>query len=162
MSKQRDVTEMTMADSKTGLRRLSDLERQVMEIIWKRGPSTADAVRQGLEPQRSLKDSTVRTILRRLEGKAFLTHEVDRRTYIYSALAKPSSAAAQAVRQVIDRFCGGSVEELLLGLVDNQMVERQQLERLTELIDASERQAKEGATAADTTTQGDDKKDMDP
>lgn len=123
-----------------GLRALSDLERQVMEVIWQQGPSTADAVRRELEPHRSLKDSTVRTVLRRLEGKHFLTHDVEGRTYVYRALAKPRSAAVQAVRQVIDRFCGGSVDELLLGLVDNRMVEREQLERLAKLIDDSEQQ----------------------
>lgn len=131
-------------DSPVGeaLRRLSDLEQHVMDVIWQAGPSTADEVRRRLEPARTLKDSTVRTILRRLEGKDFVTHDVQGRTYVYRALEKPRSAAAQAVRQVIDRFCGGSVEELLLGLVDNQVVEREQLERLTELIDASERTAR--------------------
>lgn len=125
----------------SGLSRLSDLEQQVMEVIWQRGPSTAEEVRRDLEPEKTLKDSTVRTVLRRLEGKAFLTHDVDGRTYIYRALAQPGGAAAQAVRQVIDRFCGGSVEELLLGLVDHRVVDRRQLEHLKALIDASQRSA---------------------
>lgn len=125
-------------------RRLSDLEQQVMDVIWELGPSTADAVRRHLEPQRSLKDSTIRTVLRRLEGKGFLTHDTEGRTYIYRALTQPRNAAAHAVRQVIDRFCGGSVEELLLGLVDQRMVEKEQLARLADLIDASEQAEQDG------------------
>ena len=83
-----------------------------------------------------LKDSTIRTILRNLEEKGYVAHEVDGRTFIYRALDTPRSVAVQVVQQVIDRFCGGSVEELLVGLVDKQVLEPKQLRRLAEKIAA--------------------------
>ncbi|MGO9260399.1 MAG: BlaI/MecI/CopY family transcriptional regulator [Bryobacteraceae bacterium] len=46
----------------------------------------------------------------------------------------PGNVAVAAVQQLIDRFCGGSVEELLVGLVDNQLLEPKQLQRLAEKI----------------------------
>ena len=58
---------------------LGDLEREVMQLVWANGPVTAEAVREKLS--RPLKESTVRTVLRRLEDKGYTTHTVDGRTY---------------------------------------------------------------------------------
>ena len=62
---------------------LGDLEREVMHLVWARAPITADEVRARLG--RSLKESTVRTVLRRLEDKGFVTHTTEGRTFLYSA-----------------------------------------------------------------------------
>ena len=107
-----------------------------MDFLWTHRQATAEICREGLAGQRALKDSTVRTILRNLEEKGYVTHEVDGRTFVYRALDTPRSVAVQAVQQVIDRFCGGSVEELLVGLVDKQVLEPKQLQRLSEKIAA--------------------------
>jgi predicted transcriptional regulator len=81
-----------------------------------------------------MKESTVRTILKRLEEKGYARHTVDRRTNVYQGIDEPGSIAARAVRQIIDRFCGGSVEQLLVGMVANDVVKEEDLERLTEII----------------------------
>lgn len=83
---------------------------------------------------RDLKDSTIRTILRNLEQKGYLTHDIKGRTFVYRAVETARNVAVQAVQQLISRFCGGSVEELLLGLVDNQVLEPRQLQRLADKI----------------------------
>jgi predicted transcriptional regulator len=81
-----------------------------------------------------MKDSTVRTILRRLEQKGFLIHQVEGRTFIYKPVEARQNVAARAVKQIIDRFCGGSVEQLLVGMVDNEVLDRRQLEQLARKI----------------------------
>ena len=81
-----------------------------------------------------MKDATVRTILRRLEQKGYVTHRVDGRTYIYSGAERPQNVAVSAVRQIIDRFCSGSVEQLLVGMVDQEVVSRRELESLAKKI----------------------------
>ena len=60
---------------------LGELERDVLLIVWRNGSVTADQVRELLD--RPLKDSTVRTVLRRLEEKGYLAHSVDDRTFVY-------------------------------------------------------------------------------
>ena len=60
----------------------------------------------------------MRTMLRRLGEKGYLSHECKDRAYIYAAGEPPHSLAARAVRQIIDRFCRGSVQELIAGMVD--------------------------------------------
>ena len=61
---------------------LGELEREVMQRVWEDGPITAEAVREKLS--RKLKESTVRTVLRRLEDKGYVTHTVEGRTYIFA------------------------------------------------------------------------------
>ncbi len=113
---------------------LSGLEHRVMEVVWDAGAATAEHVRVALEGDTPLKDSTVRTVLRRLEEKGFLTHEVEQRTYVYRATVAPQSAAVRAVRQIIDRFCGGSVEKLLVGMVADNVLDERQLKELADRI----------------------------
>jgi predicted transcriptional regulator len=81
-----------------------------------------------------MKDSTIRTVLRRLEEKQYVTHEVEGRTFIYRALDRRQNVAVRAVRNIIDRFCGGSAEELVVGMVDNEVLDQRQLERLARKI----------------------------
>jgi predicted transcriptional regulator len=111
---------------------LGDLEREVLQLVWQNGPSTADWVQKSLP--RPLKESTVRTVLKRLEEKGHLTHQVDQRTFVYEAARTRGHAAAHAVKRIVDRFCSGSVEEVLVGLVDARILDRRELQRLAEKI----------------------------
>ena len=119
----------------TGLRNLGDVEQLVMDYIWAHGPSTSEACREALASSRPMKDSTIRTVLRRLEEKGYLAHETEGRTFIYRASDARQNVAVRAVKGIIDRFCGGSAEELVLGMVDGAVLSRKQLERLARRID---------------------------
>jgi len=112
-----------------------------MDYIWTHGPATSEACREALASSRPMKDSTIRTVLRRLEEKGYLSHEVEGRTFIYKASDAPQNVAARAVKGIIDRFCGGSAEALVLGMVNNAVLGREQLERLARKIAESERKA---------------------
>lgn len=109
---------------------LSDLENKVMGVIWKRQDVTAEMVREELPADPPLKDSTVRTILRRLEEKGYVQHRSAGRAYVYSPKVASQSVAADAVRSIIERFCNGSVEALLMGLVDREVVSPEKLQQL--------------------------------
>jgi predicted transcriptional regulator len=111
---------------------LGELEREVLHLVWNHGASTADWVQKALS--RPLKESTVRTVLKRLEGKGHLTHSVDNRTFVYEAADTRGRAAARAVKRIVDRFCSGSVEEVLVGLVDTRIVDSGELQRLADKI----------------------------
>jgi BlaI family transcriptional regulator, penicillinase repressor len=111
---------------------LSNLEREVMQLIWAGGPLTAEFVRERLG--RRLKESTVRTVLRRLEEKGYVNHTVDGRTYVYQATHPRGKVAANAVQRIIDLLCNGSVEEVLVGMVDNAMLDQRQLRTLADKV----------------------------
>ena len=111
---------------------LGDLEREVMQLVWANAPITAEAVREQLS--RPLKESTVRTVLRRLEDKGYTTHTVDGRTYVYHAAEPRGRVAAKAVQRIVDWFCNGSVEEVLVGMVDSAMLDQRQLRMLADQV----------------------------
>jgi BlaI family penicillinase repressor len=121
---------------------LSALENEVMRVLWERRAATAEDVRVALGTAIStgqpLKDSTVRTILRRLETKGYATHTEDGRTYVYAPRIESRNVAADAVRKIIDRFCEGSLETLLVGMVDGELVSSEKLKQLAERISRAE------------------------
>jgi predicted transcriptional regulator len=81
-----------------------------------------------------MKESTIRTVLRRLEEKGYVSHKIEVRTFLFSAAQDRQNVAVRAVKSIIDRFCGGSVEELVIGMVDHAVLDRKQLERLSRKI----------------------------
>ena len=118
---------------------LGELEREVLLIVWRRGFITADQVREDLN--RPLKDSTVRTVLRRLEEKGYLAHSVEDRTFIYRPAESRQRVAGRAVKRIVDWFCEGSVETLLVGMVDSKVLDRAELQRLADRIAAAQKAA---------------------
>ena len=111
---------------------LGELEREVMQFVWANGPVTAEKVRENLP--RPLKESTVRTVLRRLEDKGYVTHTVDGRTFHFIAAENRGAVAAKAVKRIMDWFCEGSLEEVLVGMVDNEALDPRQLQALSDKI----------------------------
>jgi BlaI family penicillinase repressor len=122
---------------------LGELEREVMQLVWAAGEITAEAIRERLA--RRPKESTVRTVLRRLEQKRYVTHAVDGRTYVFRATEARPQVAARAVKRIVDWLCNGSVDEVLVGMVDASMLDRTTLQRLAKRIeDAREGEDVEG------------------
>lgn len=113
---------------------LSNLEQMVMRVVWQRGSATAEEVREALAKRHFMKESTCRTVLKRLEEKGYVSHRVEGRTNIYAGVEPPSNVAARAVRQIIDRFCNGSVERLLAGMVDSDVIDSRELKDLAAKI----------------------------
>ncbi len=119
---------------------LGDLEQLVMNFLWSKGPTTAEAVREGLAGTRPLTDSTIRTVLRRLEAKRYVKHKTEGRQFVYSGVRQPRRVAAEAVRDILKRLCRGSMEELLAGMVDHRVVKSSELRRLAEKIEELDRE----------------------
>ena len=105
-----------------------------MKAVWSQGPCSVETVHIAVAETRHLKETTTRTLLRRLEQKGYLQHEAKGRAYIYRAVEPASSLAARAVRQIIDRFCRGSVEELVSGMVEAKVLDQNELDRLEEFV----------------------------
>jgi BlaI family penicillinase repressor len=104
---------------------IGDLEHEILTLLWKHGELTAFAARQQLA--RKLKDPTIRTVLRRLEEKDYVTHTVVSGTFIYRPKVSAEITAATAVQTIVERFCGGSIERALVGLIEAGIVDLKQL-----------------------------------
>jgi BlaI family penicillinase repressor len=118
---------------------LGELERSVLLIVWRLGSVTADQVREELN--RRLKDSTVRTVLRRLEEKGYIAHSADERAFLYRPAQSRQRVAGRAAQRIVDWFCDGSVEALLVGMVDSKLLDHLELQRLAKLIATAQKKA---------------------
>ena len=107
---------------------LSPLESRVMDFTWRRGRVTADDVYRELDGQ--MTNASVRTILRRMEAKGFLRHDVEGRAFVYEPAVDATVAARSAVRRLLDRFYGGSAAGLVAGLMDGRLIDKPTLRRL--------------------------------
>jgi predicted transcriptional regulator len=123
---------MTKELPQSALPPLGALEAQVLRLLWQHGPSSAESVRARLE--RPLKESTIRTVLRRLEQKGYAEHEVQGRTFIFRAAAPAAEVAERGVRGLAAWLYQGSVAELLVGLVGGSRLAPKELDRLADLI----------------------------
>ena len=121
---------------------LTDLENAVMRSVWANEPCSVEAVHLEVSKSRRLKESSIRTLLRRLELKGYLVHEEKGRAYLYRAVEPARSLAARAVRQIIDRFCQGSVEELVSGMVEAKVLSKHELARLEEFVKGNRKEGK--------------------
>jgi len=105
-----------------------------MNTVWRLGEATAEQVRQALpEP---LHDSTVRTLLRILESKGYLGHNVRGKAYVYRAVVERKKAQRHALRSVLARFFGGSAEDLVLRLIEDERITPEQLDALRRTVPA--------------------------
>jgi BlaI family transcriptional regulator, penicillinase repressor len=118
-------------------RPLTELQQAILDFVWSRKTASSEQVREGLMPRYSLKDSTVRTLLRRLEHRGYVTHRRDGKVFVYEAAVAPRSVAARAVEQIIERFCAGSVEQFLVGMVDEKVVSADVIRKLAKKIQRS-------------------------
>jgi len=120
---------------------LGELERGILSVVWRKPEINAEEVREKLG--RPLKDSTIRTVLRRLEEKGYLAHSVKDRTFVYRPAQTRQRVAGRAVKRIVDWFCEGSVEALLVGMVDSKVLDRAELQRLAERIALAQKEAVE-------------------
>jgi len=113
---------------------LSRRERQIMDVIYRLGRATAADVHDALPDRPSY--STVRALLRVLEGKGHLRHIEDGPRYVYSPTVPRERARESALRQVVSTFFGGSTEAAVAALLDlsNARLSDTELNRLAGLI----------------------------
>jgi predicted transcriptional regulator len=104
--------------SKARLTSLSRRERDIMDILFRRGRATADEVMRDLSGDPSY--STVRTQLRVLEEKGHVRHEEEGRRFVYLPAVARSSARKFALRHLVDTFFDGSVERVVAALLDGE------------------------------------------
>lgn len=121
---------------------LTGREAAIMDVIWRLGAATAEEVRSGLaDPPH---DSTIRTLLRVLESKGYVRHEVAGKAYSYRAVVDREKAQRHALGSLLARFFGGSAEDLVLRLIEDERITPEQLDEL--------RRGKGGATDGGATT----------
>jgi predicted transcriptional regulator len=113
---------------------LTRRERQIMDILYKRGRATASEVMEDLPGNPHY--STVRTQLRILEGKGHVSHEELGLRYVYMPAVPRRAARKSALRHLVDTFFDGSVEQVVAAVLggEGSKVSEEELDRIAELV----------------------------
>ena len=121
---------------------LTRRERQIMDILYRRGRATASEVMEDLSGNPSY--STVRTQLRVLESKGHVHHEEEGLRYIYAAAVPRHAARKSALRHLVETFFEGSTEKVVGALLGGEgaRLSEGELERIAALV----AKAKKGGT----------------
>jgi len=122
---------------------LTRRERQIMDILYRRGRATAGEVMDDLSGNPNY--STVRTQLRVLEEKGHVRHEEHGLRYVYAPAVPRSSARRSALRHLVDTFFDGSAEGAVAALLggEGSKLSDEQLDRIADLV----KQSKAGRSA---------------
>ena len=118
---------------------LSPAESEILQLVWRLGSATVQDVCDALSKERSVTYATVQTLLRRLEKKGYIDHEVKGKAHLFRPAAKREEVIRRTVGDFVDRLFGGDPVPLLLHLADRSKLKAEDIKRLKKLIEESNR-----------------------
>lgn len=126
---------------------LTELQLEIMRVLWERGEATVVEVQEALAPERALAQSTVATLLSRLEKRGLLEHRTEGRQYLYRPVVSEQEVRRVMVREfteLADELFRGDVAALVSQLLTARDVEPEDLARVKAMIEAKERELRRG------------------
>jgi BlaI family penicillinase repressor len=119
-------------------KQLTNLQMDVMQVLWQRGEATVSQVHAALHEERQLAITTVATLLSRLEKYGLLAHRTEGRQYVYRPLVSQSEVRRSQLTDLIDQFFHGNPADLAYHLISEAEVDDEDLARLKVLIEFKE------------------------
>ena len=120
---------------------LSDAQLGFMQALWEIGEGTVGDVQEQLAAGgRKLAPTTVATVLKRLEGKGWVSHREGARGFVYRPAVSREHATLRLVDRLTGAFFGGNVPALVSHLIDSSSVSKRDLEQIKRLIEAKEKE----------------------
>ena len=123
----------------TDSHRLTGLQLAVMRVVWERGEATIADVCEALRSERRLAQTTVATLLARLEKRGVLAHRVEGRQYVYRATVSEREVRRSMVAELTESLFQGRPADLISHLLSSREIAPGDLERVKELIETQER-----------------------
>lgn len=117
---------------------LTEAELRLMKLLWQRGESAVGELVAAMPDGAALAYNSVLTTIRILEQKGYVRHRVEGRAFIYHPCVEEQEAERSEVRHVLQRFFGNSRERLLLSLLGDGEITREELQRLKDAIESAE------------------------
>lgn len=110
------------------------VQMRIMQILWAKKRATAREITDTMNEYEPIAHSTVQTLIRTLEQKGAIAHDVDDRTFVFYPLVKDEKVLRGALREFIDRMFNGSTEGLVAYLVKNDNLSPDELKKVSELF----------------------------
>ena len=121
--------------AKDNLIPLSPAETEILRLVWELNGATVQRICDALPENRNIAYATVQTMLRRMEKKGYLSHEVQGKAYVFVPKARQKDVIGSAVRSFVDRLFGGDAVPLIQYLAENREITREDIDRLKSILD---------------------------
>ncbi len=118
--------------------RLTDLELEVMHVVWDLGRCTVRQVHEVLAQRRQIAYTTVMTMMNILEEKEYLNRSKEGRAYVYEPIQPKERVISSMVDDFVTRVFEGSARPLVLGLLKDRKLSTKELEEISRLIEDSD------------------------
>ena len=120
--------------------KLGKVQLQIMQVLWNKGKASAREITETLNRGEPIAHSTVQTLLRQLETKGVVSHERDRRTFVFHPLVNRASVARTEIRRLTERLFGGSTGGLMAYLLKEERIDPDEFDEIKRLVEAREEQ----------------------
>jgi BlaI family transcriptional regulator, penicillinase repressor len=117
---------------------LSEAQMEIMNVVWNRGEATVADVWKALGSRRKVARSTVLTMLMRLQEKGWLCCDEEGHAFRYRATVPREATLGEVVRRLVDTAFGGSAEGLVMALLHDRGVSKEEAKRIKKMIDRTE------------------------
>ena len=127
---------------------LTDLQLDLLRVLWERTEASVVEVREAVKPKRDLAHTTVATHLSRMEKKGLVTRRVQGRQNVYAPAVDPQGvrrSMASEFSEVKDRLFGGDIASMVTHLLAESDVDADDLARVREMIEAKEAELRKGS-----------------
>lgn len=122
---------------------ISDSEWEIMRIIWTIEPVSSTKIIQELQAKKDWSESTIKTLLRRLVNKNLLSTTKEGRHFVYSAKVNQAQVMTEAAQELLDRMCNMHKGEVILQLLADSPISKNDLAKMKQIIDQKEKTAPE-------------------
>jgi len=111
------------------------VQMRIMQVLWKKKRASAREITEALNEFEPIAHSTVQTLLRTLEKKSAIDHDIDQRTFIFYPLVKNEKVIKDELGNFINHMFEGSAGSMVSNLVKNQYISPEELRKISKLFE---------------------------
>lgn len=112
----------------------TDLELEILQVLWDQGPLSGRAIRDAIQPSRDLTYQSIMTILGIMDDKGYVTRKKSGGSFAYRARVTQQATSKRMMRDLVDRLFHGSAATAMLNLLETSELSDEELEQLTEFV----------------------------
>lgn len=115
--------------------KISEAEWEVMNVLWKKAPLTANEVIHSLQKQTNWKPKTIRTLLDRLAKKNVIGVNKDQKVYTFYPLFSQNDCQRAEAKSFIERIYGGTFKSMLVQFIQEDSLSEEEIQELRSILE---------------------------
>ena len=120
----------------------TELELEILKVMWRIGPATVRQVRDELAAVRDLAYTSVMTMMTIMAGKGYVQRSKSGRSYVYQASFQKQRTSLSMLQDIVDRVFGGSTTAVMQHLLETSDIDDEELKQIRSLINRKTRERK--------------------